>query len=186
MCFAAAVLERFTWRWFTLAEDVEFHLALVRAGIRVDFAPETTVSAEMPLTLTQAASQNERWERGRLQLVRHHVPRLLADGLRRGSLLRLDAAAEQLIPPLSVPFALAGVCLMAALALESPHILLLSGLSLLGQLAYVTTALVLVRAPLTTYLSLGAAPLYIAWKLGLYSRALINTRATSWVRTARV
>jgi hydroxymethylpyrimidine/phosphomethylpyrimidine kinase len=49
MCFAAPVLERFSWRWFTLAEDVEFHLALVGAGIRVDFAPEAEVLAEMPI-----------------------------------------------------------------------------------------------------------------------------------------
>ena len=50
MCFSADVLRRFSWRWFTLAEDVEFHLALVKAGMRVDFAPETTVLADMPVT----------------------------------------------------------------------------------------------------------------------------------------
>ncbi|WP_348235518.1 glycosyltransferase, partial [Salmonella enterica] len=81
-----------------LAEDVEFHLSLVRAGLRVDFAPETTVLADMPVTLAQAASQNQRWERGRLQLVRSHVPRLVVDGVRLRSWLRLDAAIEQLIP----------------------------------------------------------------------------------------
>src|SRR5258708_22372365 len=30
MCFTAPVLAQFGWNWFTLAEDVEFHLALVR------------------------------------------------------------------------------------------------------------------------------------------------------------
>ena len=45
MCFAAPVLERLPWQWFTLAEDVEFHLALVQAGLRVEFAPETRVLA---------------------------------------------------------------------------------------------------------------------------------------------
>src|ERR1051325_5742949 len=61
MCFSAPVLERFGWNWFTLAEDVEFRLALVRAGLRVDFAPDTWVLANMPVTLDQAASQNARW-----------------------------------------------------------------------------------------------------------------------------
>ena len=65
MCFSAGVLAQFSWRWFTLAEDVEFHLALVNAGARVEFAPETTVLADMPVTLAQASSQNQRWERGR-------------------------------------------------------------------------------------------------------------------------
>src|SRR5947209_5415876 len=105
MCFAAAVLDRFGWSWFTLAEDVEFHLALVRGGLRVDFAPEARVLADMPVTLAQAVSQNERWERGRLLLARKQVAALLLDGCRRRSALRIDAALEQVIPPLSVPFA---------------------------------------------------------------------------------
>lgn len=186
MCFTAEVVERFGWHWFTLAEDVEFHLALVRAGIRVDFAPETTVRADMPITLAQAASQNARWERGRLQLLREHVPGLIRDGLRTASLLQLDAAAEQLIPPLSVPFALSGLCLLASLELGAPVLIALSGLSLTGQVAYLVAGLVLVRAPWRTYAALGAAPLYVVWKLGLYCRALVSSRATGWVRTARV
>ena len=68
------VLERYGWDWFTLAEDVELHLALVAAGSRVDFVPETTVLADMPVTLAQAASQNERWERGRLEMLRAARP----------------------------------------------------------------------------------------------------------------
>jgi cellulose synthase/poly-beta-1,6-N-acetylglucosamine synthase-like glycosyltransferase len=186
MCFAANIVELFGWQWFTLAEDVEFHMALVRAGIRVDFAPETTVRADMPVSFAQAASQNARWERGRLQLLREQVPALIRDGLRTANLLELDAAAEQLIPPLSVPFALSGLCLLVSFALGAPALGLLFGLSLAGQIAYLVAGLVLVRAPWSTYVTLSAAPLYIAWKLALYCRALMNGRATSWVRTARV
>jgi cellulose synthase/poly-beta-1,6-N-acetylglucosamine synthase-like glycosyltransferase len=185
MCFAAGVLERFAWNWFTLAEDVEFHLALVGADIRVDFAPETAVYADMPVSLAQAASQNARWERGRLQLVRQHVPRLLLDGLRKASLLRLDAAAEQLIPPLSVPFVLSGACLVMSVAFGTPELQLLAAASLVGQMLYLMAGLVLVHAPLSMYLALSAAPLYIAWKVGLYGRALVTSSAGDWVRTAR-
>ncbi|MDQ6671976.1 MAG: glycosyltransferase family 2 protein [Chloroflexota bacterium] len=186
MCFAAPVVERFGWRWFTLAEDVEFHLALVRSGLRVQFAPEAIVQADMPVTLAQAASQNERWERGRLQLLSEYVPGLVLDGLRRRSLVQLDAAAEQLIPPLSVPFALSGVCLAASIALGAADLGVIAVLNLLGQMAYLVAGLVLVRAPVRTYVALSAAPVYIAWKLGLYVRAFLSRRTTSWVRTARV
>jgi cellulose synthase/poly-beta-1,6-N-acetylglucosamine synthase-like glycosyltransferase len=185
MCFAAQVLERFAWNWFTLAEDVEFHLALVRADIRVDFAPETAVYADMPVSLAQAASQNARWERGRLQLVRQHVPRLVVDGLRKASLMRLDAAAEQLIPPLSVPFALSAVCLVMSVVFGTREVQLLSAASLLGQMLYLMAGLVLVHAPLSMYLALSAAPLYIAWKVGLYGRAMVTSGTGGWVRTAR-
>lgn len=188
MCFAAPVLERFAWSWFTLAEDVEFHLALVSSGIRVEFAPEATVLADMPVTLDQAASQNDRWERGRLQLVRRYVPRLLLDSLRHRNLLRFDAAVEQLIPPLSIPFALSGLLLLAGVVLAAHGgliVTLLAALSLIGQAAYLLAALALVGAPRARYLALARAPIYIAWKLGLYARALFSSQSADWVRTSR-
>ncbi|HYW86385.1 MAG TPA: glycosyltransferase family 2 protein [Chloroflexota bacterium] len=185
MCFATHILERFAWSWFSLAEDVEFHLALVRAGLRVDFAPETTVLADMPVSLAQAASQNQRWERGRLQLLRSHLP-LLLEGLRLRSWRRIDAAIEQLMPPLSVPFALAGVVLVGSLVVAAWPAALFATIAVLAQLAYLAAGLLLVRAPLKAYLALSSAPLYIAWKVGLYARSLINVRATAWIRTARV
>jgi len=85
-----------------------------------------------------------------------------------------------------VPFALSGVCLVAGVALASVDLTVLGALNLLGQVVYLISALRLVRAPRSTYLALSTAPLYIAWKLGLYGRALLGSRATSWVRTARV
>lgn len=185
MCFAAPIIEHFAWNWFTLAEDVEFHLALVREGVRVDFGWETTVLADMPVTLAQAATQNQRWERGRLQLIRSHVPALLLDGLRKRNWLRIDAAIEQLIPPLSVPVALGGVALVAAIALGAYPAAIAAALSLLAQLAYLAVGLLLVRAPLKAYLALSSAPVYMAWKVGLYAHSMLNAKATAWVRTAR-
>jgi len=186
MCFSTAVVERFGWNWFTLAEDVEFHLALVRAGIRVDFAPETSVQAEMPVTLAQAASQNARWEQGRLQLVRQYVPGLLLSGIRSADTVQLDAAVEQLIPPLSLPFALAAACVLACLPIGAIELAIVALLNLVGQMAYLLTGLVLVGAPRGAYTALGAAPVYILWKIGLYARAMLSNRAGAWVRTARV
>ncbi len=186
MCFSAPVIERFGWDWFTLAEDVEFHLALVRSGVRVDFAWETTVLADMPVTLAQAASQNRRWEGGRLQLLRTQVVGLLVDGLRLRSLMRIDAAIEQLIPPLSVPFLLGLLVLVAALAVGAMPAALFAAASLLGQMLYLATGLLLVRAPLKAYLALSSAPVYIAWKVGLYASSIVQGRAQSWIRTSRV
>jgi cellulose synthase/poly-beta-1,6-N-acetylglucosamine synthase-like glycosyltransferase len=185
MCFSASILQEFSWNWFTLAEDVEFHLALVERGIRVEFAPETWVSADMPVTLQQSASQNARWERGRLQLIRQHVPRLLWHGLRRRSWLQLDAAAEQLIPPLSVPFALAAVVIPVAVLLGSAGLALVATGCLAAYVLYLLVALALVRAPLRVYIALGAAPVYIGWKVGLYAHSMVSARSTAWVRTAR-
>lgn len=185
MGFTAAIVEQYGWRWHTLAEDVEFHLALAHAGVRVDFVPETWVRSEMPATYAEATSQNLRWERGRLLLWRQQVPRLLWDGLRRHNVVALDAAAEQCVPPLSVPFALGGLCLLGGVVAGAPLIVALAAISLGAQLAQLLVGLALVRAPLRTFLALGHAPRYIAWKLGVYGRSLFATGATRWVRTAR-
>lgn len=185
MCFSAEVLEHFGWRWFTLAEDVEFHLALVTGGIRVDFAPEATVLADMPVSFNQANSQNQRWEQGRVALLKQWVPGLLADGFRRLSPLRIDAAVEQLIPPLSVPFAASVACALIAAATGAHLALALALLALAGQVVYLLVGLLLVHAPLRAYLALSAAPSYVAWKLALYGQALLTRQTGRWVRTAR-
>jgi cellulose synthase/poly-beta-1,6-N-acetylglucosamine synthase-like glycosyltransferase len=186
MCFEASLLQEFTWRWFTLAEDVEFHLALVERGIAVEFAPETWVKADMPVTLQQSASQNSRWEQGRLQLARQYVPRLLWNGLRQRRWLLVDAAAEQLIPPLSLPFAAAVVCAPAAWLLGQPVAAAAALGCLVGYAGYLVAALKLVGAPWRVYVALGMAPVYVAWKVGLYLRSALGSRSTAWVRTARV
>ena len=158
MGFLAEVLEHHGWEWFTLAEDVEFHLALVADGLRVDFVPETAVLADMPVTFAQAESQNERWERGRIEMLRERGLGLLLDGLRQRDPVRLDAIAEQLIPPLSVPVVLAGATLAAGLLVRSRAASVLAGFSLGGQLVYVLTGLALVGAPWRVYRALAYAP----------------------------
>ncbi|TME33210.1 MAG: SDR family NAD(P)-dependent oxidoreductase [Chloroflexi bacterium] len=96
----------------------------------------------------------------------------------------------RVIPPLSIPFALSCVLLVATLALAlAGHggtlPLALAACSLVGQVAYLLAALALVRAPRSRYVSLGKAPIYIAWKVSLYARALLPTRGSEWVRTSR-
>jgi len=185
MCFAAEVMQRFAWRWFTLAEDVEFHLALVEHGVRVEFAPETWVKGDMPVTLKQARSQNARWERGRLDMVKMRVPQLLWAGLRTRRWMLVDAAVEQLIPPLSVPFAVAAGASLLGLLLRNEGLAMLAGGSLAGYVLYLLVGLVLVGAPFRMYVALAWAPIYVAWKLGLYGQSLVAARSTVWVRTAR-
>jgi hypothetical protein len=105
------------------------------------------VLADMPISYTQATSQNARWEQGRLQLIRQQVPGLLLHALPRRSALCLDAAAEQLVPPLSLPLVLGTLCLGASLALGAvvPAALAAIGLALL--VSHLLGGLLAVRAP---------------------------------------
>jgi hypothetical protein len=185
MAFLAPVLDRHGWEWFTLAEDVELHLALIAAGLKVDFVPETTVLADMPVTFAQAESQNERWERGRLEMLRQRGLGLVLDGFILRDPVRVDAVLEQVIPPLSVPVVLAGAVLGASLLCRARLAGLLAGFSLGGQLAYVLAGLMLAGAPGRVYRALAYAPAYVGWKVWLYGRSVIARGAAPWIRTAR-
>lgn len=185
MCFRREVLDRFGWGAASLTEDVEFHARLLQAGLRVAYAPEALVTAEMPTGLRQARSQQARWEGGRLALVRSCALPLLRAGLRRGDLARLDAAAEIALPPLSVVALLVALCAAGALLLGwAPALWLAVGLAAALAL-HLAAGIILARLSARAYLSLLAAPIYILWKCWVYLVALIGRGGNAWVRTGR-
>ncbi len=185
MCFSAAVVRQFGWNTFSLTEDVDYHVTLLKAGLRVAYAPTAIVWSAMPTSLKQAQSQQMRWERGRLELVRRHVPHLLWQTLRTGNTALFDAAMEILAPPLSVLAGLIVCCCAAGFLLPSSFGFRL-GLALVVALSlYVLIGLRLARLPLAAYRSLLFAPAYIVWKLWVYGVALVAPGERRWVRTQR-
>ena len=185
MCFRAEVLDRFGWHATGLAEDVELHLALVRHHIRVDFVPEAIVRAEMPTTLAAARSQNLRWEAGRIATVRRDALPLLGQGIRERDAVAIDAAVEQLIPPLAVATSVGVAAAAVGLAAGSPVVALVAAAGAAGLVLHIVLGLVAVRAPLRLYRALVGAPAYVLWKLALYVRALAVSTHQPWVRTQR-
>jgi len=47
------------------------------------------------------------------------------------------------------------------------------------------STLLIAHLPLRAWLTLPAAPLYIAWKCWIYAASLFGRRASAWVRTQR-
>ncbi|MBP8001259.1 MAG: glycosyltransferase family 2 protein [Chloroflexi bacterium] len=186
MVFAAEVLRHHEWT-ASLTEDIEFHMQLIQAGERVTFAPDALVWAEMPDTLANSHSQNVRWERGRLEMVRRYVPTLLRRAGRERNFVLFDAALEQVIPPFSI---LAGLSLLGlgAAAILPPRgrkIGLTLGLfTLMGQVVYLLTGLWLARAPRSVYRALLGAPRFLVWKIWLYL-GVLRGKETEWIRTKR-
>lgn len=194
MAFAREVLERRQWSDH-LTEDLELQTELVLDGTIVDFAPDAVVRAEMPTTLEASESQHQRWERGRIDLARRYVPRLLrearhASGRRRVALI--DTAADHLVPPLSV---LAVGVAGAAGWSGALHALRrsratrrswrLSLVLLVALVAHVASGLRMVRAPRAVYLALARAPAAVAWKVRLWARMIMRPDAATWQRTTR-
>jgi 1,2-diacylglycerol 3-beta-glucosyltransferase len=183
MAFSRRLLEREQWRDFGLVEDGEYHMRLVLAGERSEFAQEAWVSSPMPTSL--GGSGEERWEQGRLELIRRWAPRLVLAGLARRDHVRLHTGLECLVPPQSL-IAAAGLGSLAARLLLGPRrVALLSAASLAGQAVFVLGGLRLVRAPSSVYCALAIAPALIVSKSLLYVRLLRGRGPRTWVRTER-
>lgn len=206
MVFATDIMRQYEWS-DSITEDIEFHMTLILAGERVSFAPEATIWAEMPETLASAATQNVRWERGRMQMMQLYVPKLLKaawSSFRHRQFSRtyllLDAVMEHLIPPFSVLAALSGLCVVISLLMAAfgylsfdimpfANLLFVSvwlGIGLIvGQAIYLLTGLHLVDAPKSVYLALLKMPVFVAWKVWHYGRVLLGLDSHEWVRTTR-
>src|SRR5262249_40105748 len=146
-----------------------------KAGYRVEFVRNARVRGEMPASLRSARSQNMRWEAGRLATIRDQALPLLKQGVASRSITMIDAAVEQLVPPLSVPTALACFLLIAGL-LTGSWVVWPAAASITLVALYIAVGLFLAGVGPHVYRALLHAPLYVGWKFLLYGRALIGPR----------
>lgn len=165
----------------SIAEDLEYHLRLVRAGERVRFCADTVVWSAMPTGTAAAAGQRARWEGGRFRMIAEQVPGLLRE-VAAGRFRLLEPLLELLLLPLAFHV------LLLLLALLPPYwpgrAYASFGLGVVGW--HVGTALWLGRAGWRDVLTLLAAPFYVIWKLTLSGKLLAFARHNApWVRTDR-
>lgn len=188
MCFSRRLLVEIPHQAFSLVEDVEYGLRVGEAGHRVFYAGEAHVLGEMVAGEKASRSQRQRWEQGRLMLMKQHGVRLLKAGLAKADPLLLDLALDILVPPLSV------VALLVASGLTGSIVLQLtaggSG-ALVWAWAACAFALFLYGARgwqlsgtgARGLLALLAAPFYVVWKLAVLVRG--RRKGAEWVRTTR-
>lgn len=178
---ARRVLEQVPYDASSVVEDLEYHLRLVTAGHRVEFAEETCVYGEMPVAGAGVKTQRSRWEGGRFRMIREHSARL-AGRVLSGELRLLEPLLELLL----LPLALHVVLLLLSLVAPSPVVRLyaLSGLALV--LAHLLGAVWRSGGTWRDLAALAAAPAYVLWKIILIPTLLRSSRANSaWVRTER-
>jgi cellulose synthase/poly-beta-1,6-N-acetylglucosamine synthase-like glycosyltransferase len=186
MCLSAAVLREHPHRAFSLVEDLEYGIALGRAGIRVRYAAEATVASAMVSSGAAAATQRRRWELGRARVARALAPSLLLEAIGKRSALLLDLAVDLLVPPLSFLALLIAFGAAAALALRSVARAAAPGAWLWFASAACVAAYVIRGWHLAGLGIRGArallwAPFYVVWKTAVLARR----STTAWVRTAR-
>lgn len=188
MAFATGVLEERPWSDH-LTEDIEMQNDLLLSGILVAYASDAVVEAAMPTTLEGARTQNERWERGRIELARRFVPPLVRLAARdsRRRVAAVDGALDHLVPPLSVLVAATGGVVSASTVVAAVRRTRLTrGWGLVVALVvHLVSGLVLSKAPPAVYRSLLHAPALIVWKLRLWARMVLRPGAEGWARTTR-
>jgi hypothetical protein len=161
---------------------------LARAGAPPLFCPHALVSSTFPLSDAGTQSQRTRWEHGHLSMILTAAPKLMLEGLLKGSAGMIGLALDLCVPPvallcllmlgvfaLSLVFAAAAGMLLPLLLAA----LLMAGLGLAILLSWWRYG----RQTLSAK-NLLMAVLYIFWKVPLYLRFFIN-RQVEWVRSKR-
>jgi 1,2-diacylglycerol 3-beta-glucosyltransferase len=180
MCLSTRLLRDHPYRAFSLVEDVEYGIALGRAGVRVRYAHEATVASAMVSSGASAAAQRRRWELGRARLARAVAPSLLLEAFGSRSVLLLDLAIDLIVPPLSFIAITIAAGAAAATALRAPASWLW-GVSAACLAVYVARGWQIAGLGVRGARALLWAPFYVAWKTAVLAR-----RSTGhWVRTAR-
>jgi cellulose synthase/poly-beta-1,6-N-acetylglucosamine synthase-like glycosyltransferase len=185
----------FPWKLFaeaelatgSIVEDLSLGIAMTRAGNPPRLVGEAGVRSA-PADMADALSQRTRWEHGFLQVLKGQAVPVLLGGLRSGSRAEILLGLHLAVPPLALllMMAAAALVLQAALALLGGSV---AALVTLGTLTATVLVLVAVAwlAEGRAFLSGGAllrAPLYVLWKLPLYTSFLRKPEA-NWKRTPR-
>lgn len=190
MCFSADVLKEIPWQAWSLTEDLEYGLILLLNGVKIDFAPEAEVFAQMPIEPSNAETQRSRWELGRFQIIRTYTPKFLYKAIGKRSLAYFDVFVDLITPPfvnmmfLVLSIFVAGGILWVFKLLPTVH-LLLWGLLFITGLFYLFIGLYVGGADKSLYSSLLGLPRYIFWKLKVYVKALLHGKDNDWIRTTR-
>lgn len=185
-CVTHALLKDVPFERFSLAEDVDYGIDLGMNGVRIAYADEAWCDGEMVSGGANAQSQRQRWEQGRIDIVRNRLMPLLKRALSARSKVCLDLAIDLLVMPLSY------VALNAAALLIAGWLVFFSGsgnawlwlglFSCTALAVYVMRGWQLSNTGLRGFLDLLRAPFFLLWKLAVIFR---SKSATEWVRTNR-
>jgi cellulose synthase/poly-beta-1,6-N-acetylglucosamine synthase-like glycosyltransferase len=186
-CVTRELLGRVPYRAFSLAEDVEYGIAIGLAGYRVYYAEEGVVLGEVAATARVARRQRQRWESGRFALLRSHAFELLRAALIRRSAVCLDLAIDLLVAPLSqIVLMVVGLILVAGPASarwqEFGPFLWLGMACASVVLLYVLRGWQLSGTGARGLADLCRAPVFVVWKVLV---TLGRRRPRDWVRTER-
>lgn len=188
MCFSRELIRRFGWGATSIVEDMEYAVMLCLNGIRVSFAPEALVFAEIPETFKDSRIQRSRWDIGRFQVRNKYLVQLVGEAIRKRDLGYLDTAMELLIPPFSLfvvlCFSLFGLFLAFSFR-EFDTLSMMWSTTMFALVAYILLGLIKARAHWKTYVNLLYAPFFLMWRVKTVIWGRFHKIGKHWIKTER-
>lgn len=179
-CLTRETVERVPYLAHSIVEDIEYHMLLLKSGIKVGFLDHVWVKAQMPVGGRGATVQRVRWERGRIITIRNYAPALFS-AWRQGQSGALDGLIDVLMPPVSLVFLALLPGVFAADLL--PRILAMGGMAIMF-LHYLIAAFSYGNMR-SFFLLLLYVPWYVFWKTVVVIRSLVTEKNLPWIRTDR-
>jgi len=177
----AAALERVPFDADSIAEDVEYHTKLVSAGISVFWIGDAYVEAQPPSSRQAQASQEARWEGGRVRVASRSTKRLIT-AIMHGRWRAIETLADVWSLPLSR--GIIALVLTIGLPVRWLHEFALA--CAVVTLFYVVEAAMQGEEPVKDLIALAGAPLYLLWKALITPLVLRQSRSRAeWARTKR-
>ncbi|MEX0721752.1 MAG: glycosyltransferase family 2 protein [Balneolaceae bacterium] len=190
MCFAPEILKKYTWQAWSLTEDIEYGLSLLLEGVKIDFAPEANLWAQMPVQAENAESQRTRWEMGRYPIIKKYASKLLKRFFTKRSLRNLDTLVDLITPPLVNLLLFVLVMLTLNLILWLVGFVPLTftwiwlGITVMGLL-HLFIGMLAAGADWQMYKSIFYIPVYAFWKVKVYVTTWLKGSERQWIRTTR-
>jgi cellulose synthase/poly-beta-1,6-N-acetylglucosamine synthase-like glycosyltransferase len=188
MCFSNEVFQRHPWETYSLVEDMEYGIHILREGIRVAYAADAKSFGQAAGDWQRAERQRLRWSGGILDVRRRLALQILADGLKKRELALLDRSLELLLPTYSAMVVLSMLLLAVKVALN-----LLNQPVLYWDMLVISAAWILLpligltfdRAPRQLFGAYIFSPLYLAWRIWIGLLTFVRRKRIDWVRTPR-
>ena len=182
---SAGALQQVPYTANSLVEDLEYHLNLIRAGIRVEFVNESSVFGEVPDNSAAATTQRARWEGGRILMRREWTWPLLREVV-RGRLRMLEPLLDLLVLPLATEGMILAVTLVLGLVAHITWLSIYASVGIGVMAFHVVAAASLGPDPSGSLAAIASVPAYAAWKIWMIPRTrLASRRDAKWVRTKR-
>jgi cellulose synthase/poly-beta-1,6-N-acetylglucosamine synthase-like glycosyltransferase len=186
MAVRTEVLKNHPWDSYSVTEDIDYAVGLIKEGVRIDFSTESAVESPATSTYDHSYTQKERWASGTFSLITEKMLSLI--GFSKGRLDLLELAFSMLILSRPMLIFIAFIPLILSFFSASPwkFRFLIWAVSLIVLLVlYLVSGLFYMADKKAAFKALFHVPYFGFWLLILQLKALIGRKRLGWVRTER-